>query len=322
MGSSKNSPSTERLPAAAAAALGPYVQPGHCLACGLSGGIDSVALLHVLVGLRQAWGFALTAVHIHHGLHPEAGAWAEFCRELCMALGIQLTVVRVQVERGSRDGLEAAARRARHAAFAATAADWVALAHHRGDQAETMLFNLVRGTGLRGAAAIQPRTGTLLRPLLHVSRADIAAYAVAEGLRWIEDHSNADLRHSRNFIRHRVLRELVSRFPGAEANLAAATRRFGEALRLLDDLALSDLAGLSGFPVPLAVLEQLSEPRARNALRFLLACHGVQVPSEERLREVLRQFQEAAPDRHPAVDFGAHRLVRVAGRIELLTSGD
>jgi tRNA(Ile)-lysidine synthase len=287
---------------------------GQKVVVGLSGGIDSVVLLHALSGFR----LPLSALHVHHGLSTNADDWEAFCRNLCDAWNVPIAVKRVTVERNAPSGLECAARIVRQQAFAGAGGDWVALAHHAGDQAETLLFNLIRGTGVRGAAAMAERGGRLLRPLLTVGRREILAYAQAHRLSWIEDESNADLRHSRNFLRHRVVAEIGRRFPGAEANLAAAARRFAEAQNLLDDLAVFDLgSGNHHFPVAVALLQSLPEYRARNVLRYLLAGGGVQVPSEERLAEALRQFLTAGPDRHPSVTLGSHRLFRRRGTVDL-----
>lgn len=315
MESSKNRP-TERLYVALGACLDRHFGAGQHLVAGLSGGIDSVVLLHCLVALAPL--ARLSAVHVHHGLSPSADAWEAFCRRLCADWDVPLAVGRVAVERGSHDGLEAAARRARHAAFAASGADWVLLAHHRDDQAETVLFNLLRGTGIRGAAAMREANGRLLRPFLGIARSEIEDYARRHELAWVDDESNADTRYSRNHLRHEVLVGLEQRLPGSSANLAAAARRFGEAQALLDELALLDLgAHAPAFPVAIAALMPLSEPRARNVLRYLLQEHRVAIPSEERLREALRQLIHAAPDRHPAIVFGGHRLLRRGGAVLL-----
>lgn len=318
MANSRNSPVAERLTATLAASLQRHAPPGSRLVVGFSGGIDSVVLLHALVSLRRE---GVSALHVHHGLSPHADAWADFCAGFAARLGVPFECVQVTVERGTKDGLEAAARRARHAVFARTAADWIVLAHQRDDQAETLLFNLLRGTGLAGAAAMQETSGRLLRPLLTMGRAEIVAYAQAHDLPWIEDESNADVRQSRNFLRHRILPSLTQRFPAAARNLAAAAARFAEAQKLLDALACSDLAGDKDFPLPIERLERLEEPRARNVLRYLLAKNAVAIPSEARLREALRQMLAAADDRHPVVQFGAYRLRRRRGMIHLEPGG-
>lgn len=284
---------------------------------GLSGGVDSISLLHVLAGQSPGATWSLAALHVHHGLSPHADAWEGFCRETCGRLRVPFESVRVNVERGSPDGLEGAARRARHAAFAAATGDWVMLAQHRDDQAETLLFNLLRGTGLAGAAAMRERNGRLLRPWLDSGRETIEAYAAAHGLAWVEDESNADIRHSRNFLRRKIIPELQGRFPAAARNLAAASLRFAAALELLDELAQGDLGATTDFPLEAGLLTNLSEARACNVLRYLFARRQVMIPSEARLREALRQMREAAPDRHPALAFGRFRLARRGDRIHL-----
>lgn len=314
MAASRKSRSTELLPSIAAGCLARHTGPNDRLVVGLSGGIDSIALLHVVKGLTDS----VSAVHVHHGLSANADHWEAFCRERCAAWAVPLQVARVEVERDSVDGLEAAARRARHEVFARTDTEWILLAHHRGDRAETLLFNLLRGAGVRGAGAMPERSGRLLRPLLQVGRGDIAEYAGTQGLTWVDDHSNADTRFSRNFLRGEILPAIRCRFPAAEQQLAGAAARFAEAADLLDDLARLDLGTrVHAFPIDVECLATLSEPRARNLLRFLLACHGVGIPSEDRLVEALRQCLAAAPDRHPALVFGKHMLRRKAGKIVL-----
>ena len=307
------------LTAVLAACLQRHVQTGQQLVMGLSGGIDSVVLLHALAALCRE---GLSALHVHHGLSPNADRWAQTCADYAEHLGVPFKCLSVVVERASADGFEAAARRARHQAFAESKADWIVLAHHRDDQAETLLFNLMRGTGIAGAAAMRERSGRLLRPLLTVGRDDIERYAAKHRLEWIEDESNADTRHSRNFLRHGVLAPLTQRFPAAAKNLAGAAARFAEAQQLLDALACADLGAVSDFPIPVDILRALDEPRARNVLRYLLAQHAVQIPSEARLREALRQMRTADIDRHPAMQLGDHRLVRRRGLIYLEESTD
>lgn len=318
MAASRKSRSSDPVASAVADCLGRYVQTTHRVLLGLSGGLDSVVLLHAV----RDCGYDVSALHVHHGLSSNADAWADFCNDLCARLGIPLAIERVSVERNARDGLEGAARRARHAAYDHVDADWILLAHHRGDRAETTLFNLLRGAGVRGAGAMGERNGRLLRPLLTVGRDDILAYAQRHGLEWVEDESNADIRHSRNFLRHRILPVMRERFPATEARLASASARFAEAADLLDELALVDLGGNTpSFPLPIAALSGLSERRARNVLRFLLSRAGVGISSEERLSEVLRQCLTAKADRHPTVAFGEWQLRRRGQEITLEPMG-
>jgi tRNA(Ile)-lysidine synthase len=290
------------LPVRVGAFLAARIAPDERLAVGLSGGCDSVVLLHLLTRL----GFAgrLDAIHVHHGLSPNADAWARFCGDYCASLDVPLTIRHVSVDAGSGLGLEAAARKARYAVFAEMDVDCLLLGHHRSDQAETVLFNLLRGTGVTGAAGMPAERQfgrlRLLRPLLASSRPEIEAYATSAGLAWIDDESNADLTLTRNFLRHEALAALAQRFPAAEASLAQAAANFGEAAVLLDELAEQDWQRVGeGGAARLSEMRLLSLPRLKNLLRHRLRCLGWQVPVATRLDEFARQLLSAAPDRHP-----------------------
>jgi tRNA(Ile)-lysidine synthase len=232
---------------------------GKRLAVALSGGIDSVSLLHFL----KAKG-PVSAIHVHHGLSPNADAWAAFCRRLCKRWGVSLTVQRIKVTRSGK-GLEAAAREARYEAFAKVTADCIALAHNLDDQAETVLMNLLRGAGRRGARGMLPKSRfkgkTFIRPFLDVPRAAIRAYAEEHHLQWIEDESNADESLTRNFIRRRVAPLLDERFPAWKAALARAARHFSR-----------------------------QEAGAEDLLRKFLQAKGLRAPSEAKLVEMLKQL--------------------------------
>lgn len=250
----------------------------------LSGGLDSTVLLHLLASLAQREALPpLFAIHIHHGLQAAADAWPAHCRALCERLGVPLQVEYVQVEPGA--SIERAARDARYAAFAAalTAGELLLVAQHREDQAETLLFRLLRGAGVQGLAAM-PATrplgaGQLLRPLLNCSRAELQAYAEQQQLAWIEDPSNADSRFSRNYLRHRVMPLLQARWPQAAQRMALAAEHLGEAAQLLDELAQQDLRAaqspsrftwLNLASLYLPAIRELSVARQRNALRYWL----------------------------------------------------
>ncbi|MGV8844214.1 MAG: tRNA lysidine(34) synthetase TilS [Pseudomonas sp.] len=251
-----------------------------------SGGLDSTVLLHVLVRLarRQALP-ALSAVHIHHGLQAVAEDWPAHCQRICAELGVPLQVKYVQVAAGA--SLERAAREARYAAFTESLGvdELLLTAQHRDDQAETLLFRLLRGAGVRGLAGMPARRalgrGQLLRPLLAVSRAELAAYAQAQGLTWVEDPSNTDTHYARNYLRQCVLPLLTARWPQASTSLARSAAHLSEAQGLLNELAELDLAaaqhtssGFAWLPLPslaLAPLQGLSPARQRNALRHWLS---------------------------------------------------
>lgn len=277
------------------------------LCVGLSGGLDSTVLLHLLHRLQPEWGFVLSAVHVHHGLSPRADAWAVFCQDLCARLGVPLKVERVQVVAAGA-GLEAAARQARYRVYARLDADYVVLAHQQDDQVETVLLNLLRGSGVDGLAAmpverpIEASRVRLLRPLLAVGRREIKAYARAQGLAWVEDESNLDTRHARNHLRHRVLPEIERRFPAYRESLARAARHFAECAELLAELAAGDAAeAVTGQGLSLAKLTALSRPRAKNLLRAYLAREGLGRWPERRIEALLDQLMHA--DRDNRIEF-------------------
>ena len=291
------------------------------VALGLSGGCDSVVLLHLLVSLKL--GTRLSAIHVHHGLSPNADYWADFCTQFCRQIDVPLQVVRVSVDRQSGLGIEAAARAARYEAFAQSGIATLFLAHHQGDQAETLIFNLLRGAGVAGAAAIaeQRQHGPLrlLRPLLAAPRAALEDYARANNLLWIEDESNGDTTLTRNFLRHEVLTVMNQRFPAVEQNLAQASRHFAEAALLLDELAAVDWQmACDDDALHLKRLRSLSAPRIKNLLRFRLRQLAWQAPSSARLEEFVRQLISAAPDRHPELKVGAGSMRVAKGRLRWL----
>ena len=318
MAASRNSRSTDPVAEAVAACLSRHATPGDSFVVGFSGGLDSTVLLHAAAGECRARGDALSAIHVHHGLSSRADDWQAHCAAVCAALDISLAVARVRVPSATGEGIEGAARRSRHAALARHPATWILLAHHADDQAETLLHNLLRGAGVRGAGAMPEVRGRLLRPLLALGRGDLEAYARRNDLRWIEDDSNRDRRFTRNYLRHEVLAGLATRFPAAGSQLAAAAARFREADALLDELAREDLAGADpAFPIPVSCLRALSVPRARNLLRALLSWSGLQPPTEARLGEFLRQLRTAGRDRHPRLELPQYSLTVARGKVGL-----
>ena len=325
--------SFDGIEAAAGAALRPLLFPGAKLVLGLSGGMDSMVLLEVLRRLAGPLDFRLSCVHVNHNISPNARRWAAFCARCCKRHGIALTLHEVDVEPYRAEGLEAAARRARYAVYARQDhADFIVLAQHLDDQAETLLLQLLRGAGVKGGAAMPllrqqhrakrdkgARIAAILRPMLAVSRQQIEAYARANKLEWIEDESNADTRYDRNFLRHRVLPVIGQAFPGYRATLARAARHLAEASLILDQLAQTDAKrAAKGNSLAVAELRRLGSARAKNLLRWLLQQQGAAAPEADRLGEGLRQLFEARDDAAVRVVLGARELRRYAGRAYLL----
>jgi tRNA(Ile)-lysidine synthase len=303
-----------------AAVLARHVPPHARLVLGLSGGLDSVVLLHVLLGLRDPHPFELRAVHVHHGLSPHADDWADFCARLCAAHGVELAIDRVRIARDDAAGIEAAARRERQRVFAALDADFLLTAHQQDDQAETLLLQLLRGAGPKGLAAmaeLQRQPGwraVQLRPLLGVARADLLAYARAHFLDWVDDESNRDIRYRRNALRQQVMPLLAAHFPGSSATLARAAALQGDAAELLDELARLDAQdAIAGERLDCGALARLSLARARNLLRHFIERHGQPMPPARQLNEALHQLLDAKDDARVRVRLGPMELWRFRG---------
>lgn len=299
------------------------------LVLALSGGVDSIVLLDILAGLAERHPLHLRAVHVNHHISDHAAEWAHFCRQRCSDLGVACAVIDVQVARNAGEGLEAAARQARHAVLREQRADAVLLAHHLDDQAETVLLQLLRGSGVPGLAAMAPVRETggrgvpWVRPLLEVARARLLDYARRRELRWVEDDSNADVDLDRNYVRMEVLPRIAARFPGYRETLARTARNLAESDALLAELACRD-AGMAidtqDEPDSLSVerLRGLDDARARNALRWFIARQGARAPSRDRLQEGLRQLLDAGRDRQPRVLLEGGQLRRHGDRIEFV----
>jgi tRNA(Ile)-lysidine synthase len=321
MGNSRNSNSSS-LSAAVAAALGPSIFPGAQLALGLSGGVDSRALLVILIDLAPTLRFSLQAVHVNHGISSNASRWAEFCADLCRASQVPLQLETVDIASYRRLGLEGAARRARYDVYARLEVDFLVLAHHRDDQAETLLLQLLRGAGVRGLAAMpaaRQMPGTrarILRPLLGFRRIDIEAFARERGLKWVEDESNADTGRRRNFLRHEVLPMLDREFPAARVTVARAAAHLAEAGELLDQMARADLAESGDADgIGISYLLQLGEARAKNLLRYLCEERGMLALRTAQLDELLRQLREARADARVGLAAGGWEFLRHRGRL-------
>ena len=268
-----------------------------CIA--LSGGMDSVVLLDAVDQLRTSFSLDVRAIHVHHGLSPNADLWAEFCAEFCSFRKIALTTKKVEVDRRSPVGLEGAARVARYAAFADEASPFILLAQHADDQAETVLHQLLRGTGLKGLAGmgeVRVISGnqTMLRPLLTVAREEIETFARERDLKWIEDESNDDTNFTRNFLRHEITPRLAQRFPHYRSSLARAARHASEADEMLEALAKIDLQwdGENAFAQS---LDLLPPPRQINALYHWLTWQKVAPPSQSQLADWASQLFRVSP---------------------------
>lgn len=348
--SGKSSRSSARFPDLAGrihARLAAIVPPGATLLVGLSGGVDSIVLLDCLQRVAPRLRARLAALHINHQLSPNANSWERFCRRHCRAREIPFASARVVVPRG--ESMEAAARAARYSVLSRQRADFIVLAQHQDDQVETLLLQLLRGAGVRGLASMpllrraeggglraegkkkragerntsslipHPSPLQILRPMLDVTRAEILAYARARRLEWIEDESNANVDIRRNFLRHRVLPVVAREFPSYRSTVARAARHLAEASELLDELAVQDGAGfIDDGTLAVDALRRLSNPRARNLLRYFLASRSAVLPGAERLEEALRQALTARRDARVLVELDGATLRRYKGRLHVV----
>ncbi|MFN3587474.1 MAG: tRNA lysidine(34) synthetase TilS [Moraxellaceae bacterium] len=307
----------------AAAASGTGVRR---LVLGFSGGLDSTVLLHLLHAPAARHGLPLLAVHVHHGLQAAADDWVRHVEALCTQWQVPLAVCRVQVPRQA--SVEAAARQARQAAFAGVMqpGDVLLLAQQGSDQAETVLFRLLRGSGVAGLGAMASVTclpGTefpLWRPLLGVSRSALLTYAQAHDLDWVDDASNADTRFARNFLRHDILPRLTPHWPHVEQTLIATAARMQEAEALLAEMADELLARAQAGAGRLRcdVLTELTPAKQRLLLRHWLRVETASVPEAAFVQRMLDELVHARADAAPALCWQGRVLRRYRQTLYLL----
>ena len=307
--------------------------PDVALCVALSGGVDSTALLAAIARMGSDGGRAgtremrLRAVHVDHGLHPNAKRWSAHCRRLARQLGVPLKVLSVTVARERGASLEEAAREARYRCFAQQLrrGEVLLTAHTQDDQLETVLLQLFRGCGLPGLAAMPALAplgaGRLARPLLSCTRSELEAWVRGRALTWVEDDTNADERFDRNYLRRRVLPAVRQRWPGVGAAVARSARHAAEAQRLLSALARADLErARDGASLSARALRALPPDRRRNALRLWIASAGHALPDARRLQEIAGPLIDARADAHPRVEWGGEGSG--AGRTVVLRQAD
>ena len=297
--------------------------PDLAVCVAFSGGADSTALLAALAQLKRP-PLRLRALHVDHRLHPHSSSWAAHCRRVARALGVPLRVRTANVARARGESLEAAARAARYGLLATALAPHEALltAHHQDDQLETVLLQLLRGAGVAGIAAMPALAafarGRLVRPLLPWSRAELSAWVRSQGLEWIEDPGNSELRLDRNYLRARVLPLIRERWPAAAATVARAARHAAEAQRLLDAVGAADAARASfGAMLSAQRLRTLPPERRRNALRFWITAAGHLAPPASRLEEIAGPLLQARADAQPYVRWEGALLQRQSDLLSL-----
>jgi len=297
----------------------PLRAPSSRVLVAYSGGLDSSVLLHALASLYVP---GLVAVHVHHGLQPQADQWVEHCARFCSDLAVPLTLGRARIRPDDDSGPEAAAREARYALLREElrAGDLLVTAHHRDDQAETVLLRLLRGSGVHGLAAMRPLSafepGRLWRPFLDQPRERLHRYAEAHRLTWIDDPHNHDPRYARSWLREELLPKLRERWPQADVSLARGARLAAETVELLDALAKQDAESLAcGSALSVAGLLRLSSARRHNLLRFWLRSQGFEVPAAGMFDSVDEQMLSAPADAVPLIRWRGCELRRYRDRL-------
>lgn len=294
----------------------------------LSGGCDSIVLLHAMATVRSELPAELVAIHVNHGLQDDAPAWAAHCAQICQQLDIALIQVELNLQIAKGESLEAAARNARYSAIKEHLAtdDMLLTAQHQDDQAETLLLQLLRGSGPSGLAAMPPLTsfgtGSHARPLLAFTRKQLHQYALEYALKWVEDKSNQDLRFDRNFLRQEVIPLLVQRWPALSRTLSRSARHCAEAQQLIDGIAIDDLKKVEQPEGTLSVqgLIELSAPQCRAVLRAWIQREGHQLPDTQHLDRIQKEMLQAAADRNPLVGWAGCELRRYRDQLFLMPS--
>lgn len=295
------------------------------LVVGLSGGMDSVVLLHAVSQILPE-GKNLRAVHVNHGLQAEAAQWEKYCLDFCAELSIPITVLPVNVP-DSGASLENRARIARYQAFTENlqAGESLLLAHHLDDQIETLLLRLLRGAGLRGLSGIPARRklgqGALLRPLLQCTRAELTDYARKYDLRYVEDASNQNIDFDRNYCRHEILPLIERRWPEYRRDWEKSRSLICESRELLNDLASLDLdrcIGATDHILQVDRLLQSSDSRRRNSLRHWIERSGAGPLDGRRLREISALLLAPDPGSEATVELEGRQIRRFGNELCLL----
>ncbi len=291
-----------------------------------SGGMDSRVLLQTLVEWRQYNpAIELRAVHINHRLSVNADDWEKHCKKTCEGLNVSFIAQTVNVNAVMDNGVEAAARKSRYAAFAdlLRPQEILLTAHTLNDQAETMLLQLLRGAGIKGLSAMPNKKhfacSYLLRPLLQFSTEVLKKYAVDNQLRWIEDDSNHDKRFNRNYLRHDIFPLLQRRWPQVFSVISRSAHHCSEAVTLLDELADMDLQVCRDQDsLLIAQLKELSDARRRNVLRRWITEAEFITPNCKHIQEIFNTVVDAAADAMPSFSWCGATIKRYQNKLYLL----
>lgn len=292
-----------------------------------SGGLDSHVLLHVLASIQNKIKLKLIAVHINHGISNDADLWVKHCQRICEDLVIEFQTFSVDLSHKSDKGTEAFAREKRYEVLGnlISSHDLLLTAHHMDDQVETILLQLMRGSGPDGLVGMpQAREfskGILLRPLLDYSREKIRDYALSESLSWVEDESNKSNKYDRNFLRNRIIPELITRWPGALKTIQRAARHQAEARSLINEISRCDLDVVCESiytKVDISRFNNLSGIRKKNVLRAWIKKNKLDMPDAQIIEKIIAEVIHANTDRNPCVKWKGGEVRRYRGYLYIM----
>lgn len=294
----------------------------------LSGGLDSIVLLHLFSRVQhQQKNIHLLAHHVHHGLSENADQWLQFCKKTCLTLKVKFVYSKIIVTQKFAVNLEADAREKRYESLKANLKEdltdnksiYLVTAHHRDDQLETVLLALKRGSGVAGLQGIRGAqkmaVGSLIRPLLCFSRAQLETYARLFSLVWIEDESNQDQHFDRNFIRGTITPLLKKRWPSITKTVSRSATLMQEQYLLLEELAQQDLSKVllgkkQRSVINIKKLAKQSFTRQKNLLRYWFKLHDLQYPSSKQLKVIFNELINASKQATPSITLGNFILRR------------
>ena len=277
-----------------------------------SGGLDSHVLLFAMHSLKSRLRCDISAIHVNHNLNERAGEWAEHCKGICSGLGIELEIVEIDAKSPKGESQEAWARKVRYEAMEAIVKqdEMLLTAHHSDDQAETLLIQLLRGSGPAGLAAMPAicrfGAGYHARPLLHYTRQQLQEFAQENEISWINDDSNKDMRFDRNLIRHEILPRLRKRWPSVTDTLSRAARLQAQSAELLEELASVDMDSClvkEMEALDIRCLKKLSSARCSNLLRYWVKTSGFPGPDSRQSHQILTDVVDAKADANPCVSW-------------------
>ena len=278
----------------------------NTLAVGLSGGVDSIVLLHILKTLQEHKDFKLKAIHINHGISPNADIWENFCKQQCSLIGVELSTHKTTVIKNGGESLENNARIARYNYLLNNDSSVIVLAHHKKDQVETVLSQIMRGSDVHNIASMktisQKQDKTIWRPLLDVPKDMIENYAHEFNLSFINDESNSDITYLRNFIRLRVLPLLLEFDKDVEGKILKLPNQLQDILSIVDDVTTNDLKYLlDNNSINLDKFRELSISRQTQVINSFIKSQNLALPTTKQIQEFIRQALDSKWDREPSL---------------------